>query len=747
MRPTPLLRAAAAALVVLAAPAPVAAQDAAALFGRLQEARRAADAGDHARAVALADTVAARLPDHPQVVLSRALVLARAGRADDAAREVRRLAAWDARYAQRALADSALAPVRARLADVDVAAAVERAGRPVARAHAWATLAERDLVPEGTAWDPATRAVLVGSLNKRKIVAIAPDGTVRDRVPSGRAGLASVVGIHVDARRGVLWATSNPRFDQPGDSTPAMLYAFDAATGRFRSRHPAPAPGPHFLNDLTTGPDGTVYVTDTRAARVWTLPPGAAALEPLASLAAAGELRGPNGITIAADGRHLFVADADHLRVVALAGPRRGASWRLAVPDSLNVAGIDGLAFVTGGVATGGAAAGDALVAHHVLAFWRIARYQLNADHTAIVGRSLLEANTADGRTATTGEVAGAHYVFIGNSQIDRMNARAIDSATMQPVRMYRVPLARPRGRELVAVALSARDSVALFDAETLERVAALPVGRGPHEIAASPDGARAYVADAGDTTITVIEAAPGAPRIAATWGLPDSIAVHDVSASADGRTVWAVSGGRRVALALDAATGRVRRRAALGRPGSWMIEARGAADPVVVAHLEGGAVTLLDPATGRQTVLEAREGEIDAAALPGGREVWSVNLRDGHVTVFDGHGGRVLAREAAGRGAMRVRFAPDGRTALVVLSGDSTLVALDARTRQRVGVAALPRAPKVLALSPDGRRAYLTHPEGETLTMVDVAAMAVLRTVPVPGRPDGVAVLGGAGQ
>jgi DNA-binding beta-propeller fold protein YncE len=145
--------------------------------------------------------------------------------------------------------------------------------------------------------------------------------------------------------------------------------------------------------------------------------------------------------------------------------------------------------------------------------------------------------------------------------------------------------------------------------------------------------------------------------------------------------------------------------------------------------------------------VLEAREGEIDAAARPGGREVWSVNLRDGHVTVFDGHSGRVLAREAAGRDAMRVRFAPDGRTALVVLSGDSTLVARDARPRQRVSVAAVPRGPKVLALSPDGRRAYLTHPEGETLTMVDVAAMAVLRTVPVPGRPDGVAVLGGTGR
>jgi YVTN family beta-propeller protein len=58
------------------------------------------------------------------------------------------------------------------------------------------------------------------------------------------------------------------------------------------------------------------------------------------------------------------------------------------------------------------------------------------------------------------------------------------------------------------------------------------------------------------------------------------------------------------------------------------------------------------------------------------------------------------------------------------------------------VGAAVVPSGPKVLALSPDGRRAYLTHPEGETLSMVDVAAMAVLRTVSVPGRPDGVAVL-----
>ena len=56
-----------------------------------------------------------------------------------------------------------------------------------------------------------------------------------------------------------------------------------------------------------------------------------------------------------------------------------------------------------------------------------------------VLSRTLLDANTADGRTSTTGEIVGGDYVFIGNSQIDRMNMRTLDAATMDPVRIYRV--------------------------------------------------------------------------------------------------------------------------------------------------------------------------------------------------------------------------------------------------------------------------------------------------------------------
>jgi sugar lactone lactonase YvrE len=408
-----------AALAVAALPAAIAAQNP---LARMPQVRQAINARNAPAALTLLDSLRAVAPDHPNVAFLSAHAYGLAGRMDEARSELTKLLRWDARFVRAALRDTNVAALRGELAHVDSLAQV--AARPVSLGSVWATIAERDLVPEGTAWDGATRSVLVGSLNKSKIVAIAPNGSVSDRVVAGAGGLRSVVGIHVDSARGTLWAAGNARYDTPTDSTPSALVAFDARSGAFKSRLTVPGPGRHFLNDVTTGPDGTVYVTDTEAGRVWYAPPGAAELRELTAL---GRVLAPNGITISSDGRVLFVADVDHIRALDL---RAGLAWRVATPDSVNVAWIDGLAF-----------ADDALIAHHPLAFWRVARYRLDSTWRRIEGRLLLEANTPDGRTSTTGEVVGNDYVYIGNSQIDRMNARTIDAATMEPIRMYRVRL------------------------------------------------------------------------------------------------------------------------------------------------------------------------------------------------------------------------------------------------------------------------------------------------------------------
>jgi sugar lactone lactonase YvrE len=400
----------------------------AALGAAVQSVRTAMGRADHQGAARVADSLWRVFPGHPSLVMLRAQAMAAAGRFDDAERDVRRLLAWDARYARRALQDSLLAPLRARLDSV-VSPLMARADAPISRGSVWATIEERDFVPEGTAWDPATGSILVGSLNKQAIVAIASDGRVSERVARGANALGSVVGLHVDARRGILWAASNPRFDRTDDTTSSALFAFEAASGRFRQRNvvPSSSGGSSFLNDLTTSSDGTVFVTDSRAAKIWMLRAGATSLEVFNG---AGEITAPNGITISDDGRHLFVSDIDHIKVVPLSG---AAPWKLEVPDSVNVTGIDGLAFAQNG-----------LIAHHPLNYWRVARYELDPGHRRVTGRTVIEMNTEDSRTSTTGEVVGNEYVYIGNSQIDRMNNRTIDAATMQPIRMYRAPVRPP---------------------------------------------------------------------------------------------------------------------------------------------------------------------------------------------------------------------------------------------------------------------------------------------------------------
>jgi DNA-binding beta-propeller fold protein YncE len=689
------------------------------LASRVEGVRGATAAGDHETAIARADSLVAWAPGHPNAVLTRAIAMAAAGRDAEAAQSVHRLLRWDARYAQRALQDSALARIRAAFADAGIDTLAERANRPLARGHVWATLEERDLVPEGTAWDPATRSLLVGSLNKNKVVAIAPDGSVRDRVASRTQGLGSVVGIHVDSARGLLWVASTARFDDPADTTQPAIFAFDAATGTFRRKVPAP-PGPSFLNDLTTGRDGTVYVSDSRGGRILVLRPDAHEFE---TLALPEPLTAPNGITISHDGRHLFFSDLDHVRVMFLAD---GRTWRLEVPDSINMAGIDGLAFTA-----------NALITHHPLAFWRIARHELDATFQRVVGTEYFERNSPDSRTSTTGEVGDAYYYYIGNGQIDRMNERTIDSATMEPIRMYRIGL-HTEADAIVAVALSSADSVAFLDAHTLERLATLGVGTNPHEIVAAADGRLFYVANARGGSITAIATMPR-PQIVNTWRLPDGISAHDVAIGHDGM-IWAAAGEPPTLFGIDATSGVVRHRHSLDRPGSWMLDTRGPDGAIVIASLEGGAVTLVSPESGRQTVFQGQSGEIDAIATPDGREIWSVNAETGDLTVFDSGSGEVSSREHSGQQPSRIVFTPDGRHALVVHGGDANVVKYDVATRMRLESLAVAAGPKVIALSTDGRRAYITHPAG-ALTMIDVASMSVLRSMPLTGTPDGVAV------
>jgi hypothetical protein len=131
-----------------------------------------------AAAFALAPTV-------PPVAYHQARALALGGRTDSAITLLDRRARQGAVAVFEAPGDIAFTRLTQSRAWRGIAARIAEAQRPISHSSPAFELAERDLTAEGTAWDSKTRTLFLSSMYKRKIVAIAPDGGVRDRVGRG----------------------------------------------------------------------------------------------------------------------------------------------------------------------------------------------------------------------------------------------------------------------------------------------------------------------------------------------------------------------------------------------------------------------------------------------------------------------------------------------------------------------------------------------------------------------------------
>lgn len=66
----------------------------------------------------------------------------------------------------------------------------------------------------------------------------------------------------------------------------------------------------------------------------------------------------------------------------------------------------------------------------------------------------------------------------------------------------------------------------------------------------------------------------------------------------------------------------------------------------------------------------------------------------------------------------------------------------LDAANPRAQTTIPLPQAPKVLAVSADGRRLYVSHPEPGGVSLIDLVARRLIRTITLDGAPDGLAVV-----
>jgi sugar lactone lactonase YvrE len=381
---------------------------------------RAYRAGDMATFLRDYEEAVRRRPGDTRLLYNLACAQSRNGRTAAALASLTELAGRRASF--DVAADTDFDPIRKETAFSEIAArmAALKEERITSGAVPAFTIPEKELAPEGVAYDPATRAFFVASVRKGKILRIGPDGKITDFVPPG-SGLRSALGIGIDAKRRTLWVASEtiPLMNggQEGDPPESALFEFDLDTGRLRRRHVPPvSPKPPHFDDLTVAADGRVYINDGFNPRIYALdpresPPGGKPGKPGASGALelwleSDAIGGTQGLAATPDGRALYVSDYRGLYRVDTATKR---VTPIPVPSDVTLNGVDGL------VLFGNSLIGiqNGVVPH------RVTRIDLAAegDGVGVVRARILEMNHPAFDEPTLGTVVDGTLYFTANNQ------------------------------------------------------------------------------------------------------------------------------------------------------------------------------------------------------------------------------------------------------------------------------------------------------------------------------------------
>jgi hypothetical protein len=279
---------------------------------------------------------------------------------------------------------------------------------------------EKDLVPEGLAYDARRNVFYLSSLLRRKIVKISADGNFSEFVPAGRDRLLPILGIRVDPNDGTVWADS---WDDAVDRS--ELLHFDGSgylMGRFAPHDAAK----HGFNDLVVMKNGLIFLTDSVNNQVLRFDPRAHAFN---AVAIYRELSEPNGIAVSDDEQQIFVADDFGMVKVEL---RDLKSIEVDAGGHNTLAGIDGLYWYKGSL----------IGVQNGIGSPRIAVFRLSADGSRVTKATVLENRSAYMDQPTTGAIRGDSFYFIVNSQGGNLNGdHVLDVTTLARVRIAVVRL------------------------------------------------------------------------------------------------------------------------------------------------------------------------------------------------------------------------------------------------------------------------------------------------------------------
>lgn len=291
----------------------------------------------------------------------------------------------------------------------------------------------------------------------------------------------------------------------------------------------------------------------------------------------------------------------------------------------------------------------------------------------------------------------------------------------------------------VLLVTNKSENTLSFFDPATGDELARIATGPGPHEVAATPDGRLAFVANYASNSLTVVDV-PKRESIGSI-DLGEHRNPHGVVVSKDGADVWVTTEGSRHLVQVDVATRSVKRAIETGQDITHMVTLVESLGKAYTANIGSGNVSAIDIRSGAVIKhIPTGAGAEGIAVTPDDRFVIVTNREAGTISVIDPSSDQVIHTLEVGGFPIRVEVTPDGKRALISQAMAQSLLEINIEAWTAGRKLSVGQMPVGIEIRADGKVAYVANTRDDMLTVVDLDSFEVLNTITGGDEPDGMA-------
>jgi len=316
----------------------------------------------------------------------------------------------------------------------------------------------------------------------------------------------------------------------------------------------------------------------------------------------------------------------------------------------------------------------------------------------------------------------------------------------------------------MVYVADEGSDTVSVLDAESFEKVATVAVGREPHNVQLSSDGKFAWVTTNGERRKDGLQKKGMSKDEHAAMTVPGEVWAIDTASrtvvakvsvgkhpahvvlSTDGRFAYVTNGGDNTVSVVD--TG-MRQAVATIPVGAYPHGLRISPDgkEAYVANLKGGTVSVIDTQARREVAqIAVGKGPAQTGFTADGSLAFVSLSEENAVALIDPAARKVVARIGVGTVPIQLYATPDGKTLFVANQGTKrkpgkAVSVIDLQTRKVATTLQTGAGAHGVVVDRDGRYAFISNTYANTVSVIDVKSLKVLKNVPVGRSPNGISV------